>query len=117
MPDSSSSESEGIRVPRPRPRGDRSPRNESFVDGPRGPIRTSQPEEDTVRQDLLYAREHGRAPVRVRIASNMLDESSFAVLVRLDQLISLRARLNDDKFVLDEIEQIFTNQFSDMLGR
>jgi hypothetical protein len=46
-----------------------------------------------------------------------LDESSFAVLVRIDQLVVLRERLNDDKFVLDEIERLFTNQFSDTLGR
>jgi hypothetical protein len=101
------------RFPKARPRAERPPRG-GFVQGPHGPVRTSQP--DTLQDDLRSNRDNGRPPLRVRISAVALDEASFAMLVRIDQLLLLRERLHDDAFVLDEIENLFANNFRSALS-
>lgn len=96
-------------------RNRRTPRsNETFVEGPRGPVRTTQPDEDQLHNDLKYQRDNGRPLVRIRSLNTMLDNASFATLVRIDAYLELRSKIGDDKFMLDKIEAEFKS-FRDMV--
>jgi hypothetical protein len=96
-------------------RNRRAPRsNETFVEGPRGPVRTTQPDDDQLQNDLKYQRDNGRPPVRIRSLNTMLDNASFATLIRIDAYLEMRGKINDDKFMLDKIEAEFQN-FRDMV--
>jgi hypothetical protein len=73
--------------------------------------------QDTLQSDLAKQQRTGHPVVRARVASMALDTSTFAVLVRIDTMLQLRKRINDDSFILDEIDSMFTRHFEESLSR
>ena len=71
----------------------------------------SRPTGDRVTDFLRERQETGRSPIRARIVGITLDESTYGVLVRIDEILRWRNELKNDTAVLDRIEQVFVDRF------
>lgn len=70
---------------------------------------------DRVPEMLRHRREFGTTPLVAKLTNVTLDESTFGVLVRIDEVLRWRGKLND-KEILDRIEEIYVSRFREALS-
>lgn len=73
------------------------------------------PQHDRVQELLRHRRETGSTPFVAKLTNVTLDESTFGVLVRIDEVLRWRQQLGD-KATLDRIEDIYVSRFRDFLS-
>jgi hypothetical protein len=73
------------------------------------------PQHDRVQELLRHRRETGNTPFVAKLTNVTLDESTFGVLVRIDEVLRWRQQLGD-KSTLDRIEDIYVSRFRDFLS-
>jgi hypothetical protein len=73
------------------------------------------PQHDRVQEMLRHRCETGSTPFVAKLTNVTLDESTFGVLVRIDEVLRWRQQLGD-KTTLDRIEEIYVSRFRDFLS-
>lgn len=92
------------------------PAQQNFVASASGAqIPVSQPKEDSIPQSLHDLRRTGQSTIRARVANVTLDESTFGVLVRIDEILRWRGKI-DDKVILDRISELYVGRFTELLS-
>jgi hypothetical protein len=64
---------------------------------------------------LRQRREFGHTPLVAKLTNVTLDESTFGVLVRIDEILRWRSKLTD-KEILDRIEEVYVSRFREALS-